>query len=483
MRRIQAPTILALVLISFLVVLLPILIGLVRSFESLESMSIRHDKALASVVSFTEASQVTNSSLGDLERAARQYQVLRENSFLGVFNDRYVALREALLVFGNSDDVVLQTLADKMIAEIDGMHPVFNSKPENGGLPAVRLDQELLRFERLFFMAKKLSREVSAYSKLQVELAKKQVDLVSRELVLYVVTLIPLTAVLILIFTILILKPLRQIDKAIKRLGQGDFTANFKIQGPRDLKRVATRLSWLGRRLRAAEEEKMKFLRHISHELKTPLSTIKEGTELLADEIPGPLTSSQKQVLDISSRAVDSFQSLINNLLDFNLMTREATLQKAVFAVGELVQDTLLPYQLTADRKSLRVLTEGPEVEIRVDRSVFKAALDNLVSNAIHYTPKGGNVKIYWSLDQTHFRIAVRDDGPGIPAEEHEQVFLPFFQGQAKKQGPLKGTGLGLSVAKECVESHQGSLRIIAERIGAHLEISLPNHVLKEGAE
>lgn len=480
MPRFQAPTILALVLFSFLVVVLPILAGLVRSFETLETMSLNHQTALANVVSYTEASEATNSSLSALERAARQYQVLKENSFLEVFNDRYVALREALLTLSSSSDKTLQSTAEKMITEIDEMHPSFNVKESKDN---DRLEQELLRFERLFFMAKKLGEQVSSFSKKQVAGAKQQVNRVSRELVLYVVTLIPLTAVLILIFTVLILKPLRQIDRAIKRLGQGDFSSDFKIKGPRDLKKVALRLTWLGRRLKAAEEEKMKFLRHISHELKTPLSTIKEGTELLEDEIPGPLNDSQKQVLKISSKAVDSFQSLINNLLDFNLMTREATLQKKTFSVKEIVLDTVSPYQLTAERKQLKVKMQGPDLSIRVDRSVFKAALDNLISNAIHYTPANGQVEIGWSMNSEGFRIAVKDSGPGIPESEHEQVFLPFFQGEAKKEGPLKGTGLGLSVAKECVESHQGTLQILKEKVGAHLEIRLPAHVLKENME
>ena len=212
------------------------------------------------------------------------------------------------------------------------------------------------------------------------------------------------------------------------------------------------------------------------------MSTIKEATELLEDQIPGKLNQSQMEVLGILCKGVDSFQSLINNLLDFNLMTRENTLQKAHHSVSDLVQDTINAHLLTADRKNIGIKLRGAELTVNVDRSVIKAALDNLISNAVHYTPEGGYVEVSWDLvdaaEGETLVIAVKDTGPGIPTEEQEKVFLPFFQGTAKKQGPLKGTGLGLSVARECVESHQGELAILKSRIGAHLQIKLPQTTL-----
>ena len=474
--RFQAPTILSLILLGFLVVLLPILLGLTRSFETLESMSRNHERAMVGVVTFTEAAEAATGSLADVERSARQYALLQEASFLDVFNDRYISLRESLLKLANSEDAAIKPIADLMIEEIDAVHPIINNKQTEAESEAVTA--ALARFEKLFLLSGRLREEVSRFAQNKVERARERVGEVSAELVVYVVTLIPLTAVLILIFTVLILKPLRQIDRVIRRLGEGDYTSDVIIQGPQDLKRVGRRLGWLGKQLVVAEEEKMKFLRHISHELKTPLSTIKESTELLIDEVPGPLTESQKEVLAISQRAVDSFQALINNLLDFNLMTREATLHKAMHSIEDLVRDTLGAHTLTASRKNLTVDVQGEDHKIRIDRSVMKAALDNLISNAVTYTDEGGKVEISWyETDKGDLILDVKDDGPGISVSEQEQVFLPFYQGKSRKKGPLKGTGLGLSVARECVQSHGGELSITNSSKGAHFRMRLPGQL------
>ena len=145
------------------------------------------------------------------------------------------------------------------------------------------------------------------------------------------------------------------------------------------MQKVAERLSWLGRRLIETEEEKARFLRHISHELKTPLSTIKEGTELLEDQIPGDLNPNQKEVVGILSKAVDNFQSLINNLLDFNLLKRDPVLHRTKGNLKDMIQDTLSAHKLTAERKQINLRVEGKDLQINSDSSVLKAAIDNLI--------------------------------------------------------------------------------------------------------
>ncbi|SMF36369.1 HAMP domain-containing sensor histidine kinase [Pseudobacteriovorax antillogorgiicola] len=475
MKKFQPPTILHLTLIGFVVVLMPLLLGTIRGFQSLDRMATQHETDMSSIVLLTESTRTIQGNLEDMERSARQYQLLGDPSIRDMFNERYKAAQNALA------DITLISRGEKLVPiarillqELEKLEQGINQVDDKD--PA--FNKELARFERLFFLVQTLNQEGSLFLNERVKDAQGSVEEVSQELVLYVVTLLPLTVALVFLFTSLILKPLRQIDTAIRKLGQGEYDGEFTVQGPVDLQRVAQRLSWLGRQLSESEEEKKRFLRHISHELKTPLSTIKEGIELLEDQIPGKLNEAQQEVVGILSSAATSFQSLINNLLDFNLLRRDPNLHTDVFDMEEIVQDTVNAHKLTAKRKKISLKVEGQALQVRADRSVLRAALDNLVSNAVHYTPKGGYIEINWSPEgQENLVFQVLDSGPGIPQEERHKVFLPFYQGTARKQGPLKGTGLGLSVAKECVESHGGQLQIIDSLIGAHMRVDIP-HVI-----
>ena len=215
MKKIQPPTILHLVLLGFLVVLLPLIAGMVRSFESLGKMARQYDKDTSRIVHYTEESQTLQRSLVDLERAARQYNVIGDRSYLQVFNDRFEELQKSLGVFSQGAEEKLSPLADLMITEADKLQEKMNELK----FQTPEFDKELARFERLFFLSQTLRQEVSAFNSSRVKFAKASAAGVSTELMVYTLTLIPLTLILVSFFTVQILKPLRQIDRTIRRLG------------------------------------------------------------------------------------------------------------------------------------------------------------------------------------------------------------------------------------------------------------------------
>jgi two-component system sensor histidine kinase GlrK len=480
----QARSILQLVLVGFLVVLLPVLGALLYGARALSTMAKAHRDHLVLVSDSAEQSQRLAKGLVDLERLARQYNLLFDASLLGVFNNEAVTaigVLKSLQSLRPEPDITRTAsgMIEQILALQRGLNSTLDPKPspeqkENVAqalliLPSLSENMQTLRFA----MEQDLKQKVS--------LAKDIAQTTQSRLLILGFTVLPGTLLLVGLFSILITRPVKAIDRRIKQIGTGSYENPRRITGPRDLQIVAERLNWLGQRLRASEEAQERFLRHISHELKTPLATIKEGIELLADGIPGPLNQRQTEVLSILQSGVQHFQVLINNLLDFNLLRSNKPLIREQVSLKELIAGIVRLHQLTAERKSVQFELSGDEIILRVDRSVISAAIDNLVSNALHFSPEGGRIRLSWQKGAEGLSMTVTDEGPGIASEEREKVFLPFYQGKAMRVGPLKGTGLGLSVARECVELHKGQLRILDAERGARLELNLPHSVLVGG--
>src|SRR4029079_19500091 len=127
--------------------------------------------------------------------------------------------------------------------------------------------------------------------------------------------LFPVVIFLVIGFTILIARPIRQIDEAIRRLGQADFAVPVRVGGPEDLQHLGQQLDWMRQRLADLEQQKNRFLRHMSHELKTPLTALREGAELLSEEVVGKLTPEQREIAEILRNNSIELQKLIEDLL------------------------------------------------------------------------------------------------------------------------------------------------------------------------
>lgn len=475
----QPKSILQLVLLGFLVVLLPVLGALFYAGRTLNQMSVRQRDHLEEVGESTELVQRLSKELADTERLARQYLLLDDPFLLSLSNLHLEQFRSELANYGiRGVNPEVKSSINVLLDLKVKLHDHINSKKLMGDEDKTTLD--LLK--ALNQGVTKLRIDLEDDLRQKVQDARERVENTQRRITIVGVTVIPGTLILVGLFSILITRPIREIDEVIKAIGTGVARAEGHIRGPQDLQLLAQRLLWLKNRLHVSEQSQERFLHHISHELKTPLATIKEGIELFADEVPGPLNGSQREVIGILQNGLQHFQVLINNLLDFNLLKADRVLNRESLDLKELVQDIVRPYRLAAQRKKLAFDLLGESLHIQVDRSVLQAAIDNLVSNAVHFSPEGGRITLQWNVGERGVAILVGDEGPGIPDEEMEKVFLPFYQGQARRVGAVKGTGLGLSVAKECVESHQGQISILESRQGAWFEIILPPKTLSSNA-
>jgi two-component system sensor histidine kinase GlrK len=288
--------------------------------------------------------------------------------------------------------------------------------------------------------------------------------------------LIFLTALLVAIFTFVLLRPIRQIDQAISQLGKGTFSKPINVRGPTDLVNLGRQLEWLRVRLLDLAQERNRFLRHMSHELKTPLASIREGTELLMDGAVGELDSAQREVATILRDNGIKLQQLIENLLSFSAwQARHAGLEISEFRLRQLVKTALETHQLTLLAQRVHLDLKVQDIELRADRAKLKLILDNLLSNALKYSPRGGTIFIHALSDKDVLVLNVADTGPGISKDERNAIFQAFYSGSAPVAGHLKGTGIGLSVVSEFVTAHGGSIEIVDGIYpGAHFRVRLP---------
>jgi two-component system, NtrC family, sensor histidine kinase GlrK len=270
-------------------------------------------------------------------------------------------------------------------------------------------------------------------------------------------------------------RPLRQLDRAISGLGQGNFSNTIAVGGPHDLERLGRQLEWLRQRLLELAHERNRFLRHMSHELKTPLANIREGTELLMDGAVGELDSNQREVTAILRENGIKLQRMIENLLSFSAwQTSSVGLEATEFRLRPLVKQVLENQQLTLLSQRVRLDVRVEDITLVADRGKIRLILENLVSNAVKYSPKGGTITVRARAAAAQLVLDVADNGPGIPPEDRSRIFDAFYTGRAARTS-VKGTGIGLSVVLEFVSAHNGTVEIVdGEFAGAHFRIIMP---------
>jgi two-component system, NtrC family, sensor histidine kinase GlrK len=460
-------------LIGFTIVAAPLLFAIVNAAVQMNLLSARSEQLVDQGVRGTRNNQRMFEEIGALERTARLYQIIGSADLLDVYarnQDRLAATLNEMLALpldsGSRNDVLaLKAEADRLQAEMKRTLP--NSP---------RMSEVINAFPQLSEMASKLSTRVSARIDGELTSLRLATELGQRNLFWESLLLVPLTLAVVVVFTYLFGRPIRAIDRAISELGRGTFSRPISIRGPADLERLAAQLEWLRGRLLDLAQEKNRFLRHMSHELKTPLANIREGTELLMDGAVGELQSAQREVAAILRENGMKLQRLIENLLSFSAwQAKSVGLEISEFKLRPLIKSVLENQQLTLVAQRVRLDVQVEDLTALADRGKVRLILDNLLSNAIKFTPRGGTISIHARAEREQLVLDVMDSGPGIPAEERNRIFEAFYQGKTPQGGHVKGTGIGLSVVTEFVNAHGGSIEILeAKTGGAHFRVRLP---------
>lgn len=270
-------------------------------------------------------------------------------------------------------------------------------------------------------------------------------------------------------------KPFKILSDKVNSLGANKLDTPVVLNGPKDIVLISEGVNQLRIRLRENERQQHQFLRHISHEIKTPLTSIKEGTQLLEDELLGPINSEQREITNILIRSTAELQESIENLLNYNsLISNKNIKQRERVDLKTLIHNSLDKQALPIKNKRLVIKLNLAKALAFVDREQINTVFDNLLSNAIKFSPNQGVIKL--ALVELNAKVIfnIEDQGPGVNDEQKLLIFEAFYVGDKIKHTTLKGTGLGLSIAKQYVETHHdGTLRLLNSKSGAIFQMVL----------
>jgi two-component system, NtrC family, sensor histidine kinase GlrK len=291
----------------------------------------------------------------------------------------------------------------------------------------------------------------------------EQAGVVTKELVIIALCLGLLLASLA---TYSILSPLRRLQEHIRQIGLGNFKTAVNVSAPSDLRELVESVGAMAKKLQELDDLKAEFVSHITHELRSPLTAIHAGTQLLLEEIPGPVNEPQRETLDLMVESSRQLIDMISSLLDLSKIDAGMMEYRIVSSDMKRVLDTSVnKIRLLADRERIRIIIEAPRGPLfaPVDEARIQQVLDNLLSNALKFSREGGSIYLRLEPDQKEkvLQISVTDTGRGIAPESIQHIFERFYQGAVRARGGAPGTGIGLALVKRVVEAHGG--RIWAE--------------------
>ena len=406
-----------------------------------------------------------------MERSARQYIVLDDPSLLRGFTQ---AADDATRLLGEMRRHNLPIeLSTQWLAQLP---PI---KDELGG-PKVSIQQHEDALDTQFRTLDRLNDQIAEAVRRSGEernaALQAQLEAGRASVGTQVLGAIVLAALLALAFGVWLTRPLKRLERAIAGLGENRMDHPVDIRGPSDMRSLGRRLEWLRLRLKELDEDKARFLRYTSHELKTPLAALREGVALLEDGVAGPMTADQREIARILGHNTATLQGQIEALLRFNAAAFEARrLNRSDTDLRELLHALVEEQRLQWQARHLTIELEGEAPVLAVDADKLSAALGNLLSNSIRFSPIGGTLFITLSAQPGFVRIDLQDQGPGVAPADRERIFEPFFRGEVQPVDAVRGSGIGLSIVREYVQAHGGRVDLLPAGPGAHFRIELPH--------
>lgn len=467
-----------LLLAGFVLVALPLMLATGFAVIYVDRLSAQSERLVQQGVQVTRLSNRLTGIVIAMERNVRQYAVLGEPELAESLAERHRNFQATVTAL---DALNLDTVAGWNLEGIRTEARIVAEAVADSPAAAETLMQRRPNlFTRLRERTEAITDQGNHFIDKEVARLQQTADEARLFLLLSVFAVLPAAALTIVLFTVVISRPVRQIRQAMRRLGEGDFSRPVAISAPSsELDALSDQLDWMRRRLSALESEKNQFLRHMSHELKTPLASIREGVELLRDRSLGELTPKQGEVAEILQRSSLELLTLIENLLNFAAWQQHRSqVSRTRFELNELFDRILERHRLTLESKRLRVHKPEKTIILEADREQIRLVLDNLIANAMKFSPQEGGLYLNAREHRRDWVIEVADDGPGIPAGEREAIFNPFYQANQPERTHVKGTGIGLSVVREAVRAHGGEVRVTAgPGRGACFRITLPKGI------
>ena len=281
-----------------------------------------------------------------------------------------------------------------------------------------------------------------------------------------------------LIFSRIITNPIAALMRGINRMSKGDFSARVPVKGSGEMKQLALAFNSMSEKLETLDQSRNQFVSNASHELKTPLATMKIMLESLIYQPDMDKELRTEFMNDINSE-IDRLSNIVSDLLTLVKMdSGSVKLNRENLSIAALVKENAHRLQPIAEQKGQQIsLTISDSCDIYADRSKLNQVIYNLMENAVKYTQQDGMVKVTLAKQGHDARLTVTDNGPGIPKEHLPHIFDRFYRVDKARSREKGGTGLGLSIVYQLVLLHGGSIRVESEEgKGCSFIVELPLH-------
>jgi two-component system sensor histidine kinase GlrK len=473
LNRFYPRSFLRLILIGFVLVALPLVVAVVSSILSIERLARQSTQAASVATSQARIGREIIEAQTGMERLLRQYMILSEPAILDDFHREHLELQRTTQRLADlALPAELQSALKTAMERERDLHDIVIT----GVLPNDVLD----RFIKIAAALNGVVDRAQAYVDQAVDQVPRMADEARLQLLWQLLAAVPVALLIALWFKRTISNQISQLDHAIRSIGRAEQGENVTVTGTPDITYLGRRLDWLRRRLVELEEQKNRFLRHVSHDLKTPLTAVREGAQLLGDGVSGELNEEQRSIVAIISQNTRRLQRLIEDLLNFQQASYAASaIEPQSVAFDVICLKVLRTHRLAAAARGVKFRRELPAVLLDGDAEKLRVIVDNLITNAIKFTPSGKAINVLLHVNNDNAVLDVIDEGPGIADHDKEQIFDAFFRGtrtQRDERGEIMGSGLGLAIAKENVVAHRGQIELVKDelRTGAHFRVTLP---------
>ncbi len=270
-----------------------------------------------------------------------------------------------------------------------------------------------------------------------------------------------LSFVVVYVFTYRLVRPLRQMAAATRRFAQGDFSARVPVNGKDEVAELGDALNHMAVSLSSVEMMRRSFVANVSHELKTPMTTIAGFVDGMLD---GTISlEDQPRYMKIVSDEVKRLSRLVRSMLDLSRIdSGEIKLTTVRLNLTETLYSVLVSSEQRIEQKNVRItgLDDCQKVEVDGDADLLGQVLYNLVDNAIKFVNDGGEINMHLSAANGRVAFAIRNTGAGIPASEMPQIFERFYKSDRSRALDKNGVGLGLYIVKTVVGLHHGEVAV-----------------------
>lgn len=285
-------------------------------------------------------------------------------------------------------------------------------------------------------------------------------------------------AILIYYSTKRIIMPLRDMNDAAKVIADGNFHNRIQVQSGDEVGQLAQSLNYMAENLEKTENSRQKFIANISHDLRSPLTSIQGFISAIADGTIPP--QKQGHYLNIVLEETARLTKLANDMTDLSKVEAGAmNLELCEFDINEMIRDILNLFETRLSAKKIRTqaIFEEKVTIVVADPNMIQRVIQNLLDNAIKFTPDNGEIAVETIIKGEKVYISVRDNGEGIPQEEQKKVFERFFKADSSRGLDKGGIGLGLSIVKEFIKAHDEKIEVKSDiDFGTEFTFSLKRH-------